>query len=157
MSVAKSNYNALRRVCHFYVVLLDIWYFTVEEQLPCTEEQEKKATRKRQQERQQKLQRYQKLSSPIDLDVFDETFKDKTPDEKEDFIFDILMKYNKSHKIFSCKSYLCHTFEKFSKHASNSFICKYNECIVNLTFHVKYRPSVLNLMRKNLLEMICRL
>ena len=107
----------------------------------------KKAARKR-----QKKRHVEQLSSPIDLNVFDETFKDKTPDEKEDFIFDILMKYKLSRKIYSRKSYLCHTFEKFSKHASNSFICKYNEHITQLTYHVKYRLSVLNLMSMNLLE-----
>ncbi len=134
----------------FVIFMLSCWTYgtsSSKNNYHVPKSKKKKAARKR-----QKKRHVEQLSSPIDLNVFDETFKDKTPDEKEDFIFDILMKYKKSHKIFSCKSYLCHTFEKFSKHASNSFICKYNEHITQLTYHVKYRLSVLNLMSMNLLE-----
>lgn len=109
----------------------------------------KKAARKRQKERQ-----VEQLSSPIDLNVFDETFKDKTLYEQEGDIIDALIKktqgdkkVNHRHLIYLCKSDIDDFFNQINNNVCPTFVCKHNECIEKLNFFIKYRKSVFGLVK----------
>jgi len=117
----------------------------------------KKALRNRRKERQvelqQKLQRYQELSSPIDLNVFNKTFKNKTPYDKEGYIIDLLItktpgdKVNHRHLIYRCKLDIDDFFNQINNNVCPTFVCKHNECIEKLNFFIKYRTSPFELVK----------
>lgn len=108
----------------------------------------KKAARKRQKERQ-----VEQLSSPVDLNVFNKTFKKKTPYDQEAAIIDLLItktpgdKVNHRHLIYRCKSDMVDLFNQINNNVLPKFIIKYNEHIDKLNFFIKYRTSPFDLVK----------
>jgi len=101
----------------------------------------------------QKKRQVEQLSSPIDLNVFNKTFKKKTPYDQEAAIIDLLItktpgdKVNHRHLIYRCKSDMVDLFNQINNNVLPKFIIKYNEHIDKLNFFIKYRTSPFDLVK----------